>query len=413
MSTKGVNINTSSQPVEGARPLRCDEVGINLRHSRRCSSREGGPCDCVPNYQGQVWCAEHQRQLRRVFSTIDEAKQWRAETEKALEEPGSFGPGGVFFGYAARRWLKAAEDGVIRTRSGVPYKPSAIRRYGHAIEHFLIPHIGRRRLGEIRRVHVQDLVDQMVSDGYSPSSIRNVILPLRSICRRAIDREEIDHNPTSKLSLPVDRRRKDRVAPPDEVNSLLEVLPFNLRLIWATAIYTGLRRGELQALGWQHVDFDQGTIEVERGWDYQAGFIDPKSRAAFRRLPLPGALRGMLIKQKLSQGGGPDSLVIGDGDKPFDPPNMLRNARRIWKQHDLTGLGYHECRHTYASLMIAAGVNAKTLSTYMGHSSIVMTMDRYGHLFPGNEQDSAAKLDEYLQAAEMAPRHGEAAVIPI
>jgi integrase len=104
----------------------------------------------------------------------------------------------------------------------------------------------------------------------------------------------------------------------------------------------------------------------------------------------------MLIKQKLSQGGGPESLVIGDGDKPFDPPNMLRNARRIWKQHDLTGLGYHECRHTYASLMIAAGVNAKTLSTYMGHSSIVMTMDRYGHLFPGNEQDSAAKLDKYL-----------------
>lgn len=195
---------------------------------------------------------------------------------------------------------------------------------------------------------------------------------------------------------------KDRVAPPNEVEALLGALPNELRFIWATAIYTGLRRGELQALGWQHVDLEAGVIEVERAWDRVAGFIDPKSKASFRRLPLPGSLRGMLIEQKLVQGCGGEGLVIGKGDKPFDPSNAIRSARRIWKNAGLSELGYHQCRHTYASLMIAAGVNAKTLSTYMGHSSIVMTMDRYGHLFPGNVNDSADKLDKFL-AEEREP----------
>ena len=65
----------------------------------------------------------------------------------------------------------------------------------------------------------------------------------------------------------------------------------------------------------------------------------------------------------------------------------------------MTPIGLHEARHSYASLMIAAGVNAKALSTYMGHASITITLDRYGHLFPGNEAEAAGLLDTYLAAA--------------
>jgi integrase len=56
----------------------------------------------------------------------------------------------------------------------------------------------------------------------------------------------------------------------------------------------------------------------------------------------------------------------------------------------------HECRHTFASLMIVAGVNAKALSTYIGHASISITVDRYGHLMPGNESEAAERLDAFL-----------------
>jgi integrase len=70
----------------------------------------------------------------------------------------------------------------------------------------------------------------------------------------------------------------------------------------------------------------------------------------------------------------------------------------------LEPIGLHECRHTFASLMIAAGVNAKALSTYMGHANISITMDHYGHLMPGNEGEAAALLDAYLQRADPQAR---------
>ena len=67
-----------------------------------------------------------------------------------------------------------------------------------------------------------------------------------------------------------------------------------------------------------------------------------------------------------------------------------------WKRADLEAIGFHECRHPFPSLMIAAGVNAKALSSYMGHASITITLDRYGHLFPGNEAEAAGLLDAYV-----------------
>jgi integrase len=84
------------------------------------------------------------------------------------------------------------------------------------------------------------------------------------------------------------------------------------------------------------------------------------------------------------------------GERPFDPSNALRVARRLWRAAGLRPLGFHQCRHTYASFMIAAGVNPKALCAYMGHSSITVTLDRYGHLMPGNEREAAELLDAFL-----------------
>lgn len=406
MPTKDAAKASSKSPLSIVKPLKCSEKGINLIHSRLCSSRDGGGCDCEPTFQGQAWSPSCRHNLRRVFKTLDEAKAWRKATTVALSQPGAIQPGDMFFDRAAEKWLTAAKKGVVRTRSGTPFKPSALRSYEDSLRRFLIPKLGRTRLNELKRAQIQDVVDEMVAADYAPSTVRNAVLPLRSICRRAYDREELQSNPTRKIELPIDRRTKDRVAPPQEVENLLGALPEHLRLIWGLAIYTGLRRGELQALGWENVDFETGVIEVERSWDRVEGFVEPKSRAGFRLIPLPGVLRGMLLKQRLIQGSGGVGMVIGQGDKPFDPSNAIREARRVWEKGGLTGIGYHECRHTYASLMIAAGVNAKTLSVYMGHSSIVMTIDRYGHLFPGNEKDSAAKLDQYLGSQVQVERSG-------
>jgi integrase len=77
-------------------------------------------------------------------------------------------------------------------------------------------------------------------------------------------------------------------------------------------------------------------------------------------------------------------------------------AQRTWRRAGLDPIGLHECRHTFASFMIAAGVNAKTLSVYMGHASVTITFDLYGHLMPGNEQEAARLLDAYLQRSTRA-----------
>ena len=125
--------------------------------------------------------------------------------------------------------------------------------------------------------------------------------------------------------------------------------------------------------------------------------MSPKSRAGERTVPVPELLRSELIRYRLRQGlGGTGFVFSSTGERPFDPPNTLRVARRAWKGAGLPAISFHECRHSYASHMIAAGVNAKALSAYMGHSSIQVTMDRYGHLMSGNECEAARLLDDYL-----------------
>lgn len=77
---------------------------------------------------------------------------------------------------------------------------------------------------------------------------------------------------------------------------------------------------------------------------------------------------------------------------------LQRRADQAWAEAGLERLTPHSCRHSYASLMIASGVNAKALSTFMGHANIGITLDPYGHLTPGSEEAAASLLDAYLQA---------------
>ena len=89
------------------------------------------------------------------------------------------------------------------------------------------------------------------------------------------------------------------------------------------------------------------------------------------------------------------------------------NAKRAEQELDpLDPITLHECRHTYASLMIAAGVNAKALGSFMGHSSITITLDRYGHLMPGAEDEAAALLDAYLDRANTQARLAQVTATP-
>jgi integrase len=295
-------------------------------------------------------------------------------------------------------WLAGAREGSVRNRSGDAYKPSVLRGYETSMRLRVLNDLGGARLSDITRVAVQDLVDEMLAAGKDASTIRNTLMPLRAIFRRALARGEVALNPVAGVELPAVRGRRDRIASPAEADALIVALPAEDQAVWATAFYAGLRLGELWALRNEDVDLEAGVIRVERSWDRREGVIEPKSRAGRRAVPIVAALRSHLAARKLKRETA-GALFFGEGSRPFNRDGLVARAGKAWKAAGFAPIGLHECRHTFASILIAAGVNAKALSSYLGHSSIQITLDRYGHLMPGNEDEAVALVDAYLERA--------------
>jgi len=106
-------------------------------------------CSCRPAYQAQVWSPRDRKTIRKTFPTLPEARAWRQETHVALRT-GTFGtPSAISVGEAAAEWLERADAGLIRTRSGDPYKPAALRAYRHALDCRILPRFGDKRLNAI------------------------------------------------------------------------------------------------------------------------------------------------------------------------------------------------------------------------------------------------------------------------
>jgi integrase len=248
------------------------------------------------------------------------------------------------------------------------------------------------KLVNVRRRDMQELVDRVALEK-NPSTVRNAIMPVRAIYRHALMRDVVQIG----LALPAIEGFRDRVASPEEAAGLINTLPVADRPVWATAMYAGLRLGELQALDWSSIDLDHERLRVESTWDKKAGPVAPKSRAGRRVVPIPNVLHAYLTTHR-ELAGEPFGLALGRSpERPFSDTALRSRAQRIWTAADMAPIGFHEARHTYASLMIAAGVNAKALATFMGHRSITTTFDLYGHLFPGSESEAAALLDAYLE----------------
>ena len=138
---------------------------------------------------------------------------------------------------AAEAWLVGAREGTIRNRSGDRYKPSVVRRLRDRAAAASAARARRPKLSEIRRADVQDFADRLLARGEDPSTIRNTLMPLRAIFRRAVARGDVAVNPTTGLELPAVRGRRDRIASPEEAARLLDALPERDRAMWATALY--------------------------------------------------------------------------------------------------------------------------------------------------------------------------------
>lgn len=337
-----------------------------------------------------------------AYKSLADAKAWRV-----AQLAGPRSSTAITVREASEQWLERAKKGRAFNRSGDRFKPKVLRDYESALRRYVFPSLGAMRLDKVQRGDVQHLADQ-IGLTKSPSTVRNAFMPLRTIFRDAMQRDWVTANPTTGIALPAVRASRDRIASQTEAAILIASLPQRDQGIWATAFFAGLRLGEIQALRWTDVDFQRGLLRVERSWDAKEGPVAPKSKAGTRTVPMIAPLRALLLPSAINHQND-SALVFGrDPTTAFSHNSVRDRATRIWKKQSLKPIGFHEARHTYASWMIAAGVDLKTISTHMGHSSIAITIDRYGHLMPGNEAVTASKLEAFLASPTPSPTPREA-----
>ena len=305
-------------------------------------------------------------------------------------------------------------SGEVRTRKGGRlYKPSVIRSYEANLRKHVYDDLGACRISEVRRRDVQELADRLLANGASGSKVRNVITALKVVYRRELEHDDLAVNPTTNVRLPDLDGTRQWDASPEAALQLLDALDDHERVLYATALLAGLRRGELRALRVSDVhgteaDAVERWISVERSWDDREGVVDPKSKAGVRLTILCETLRGVLVEHVRRIGRSGDDLLFGkSASEPFVPWTVGRHAEEAWTaaavgsffRSEAGSFGrvtLHECRHGFKSFLDAAGISEARADRYAGHAGTTIG-DRYRHRLRGQLAEDAQRLEGYLR----------------
>lgn len=370
--------------------------GIEVRHQKACKTRTGGRCNCRPSYRAKV-SGPNGRLTSAWSPSLDAARNWKIDTLASIKNGQWVEPTTQTVRDAAQAFIAGAKDGSVLTRKGTTYAPSARRGYERALNKHVLPVIGDQRLSDVRRADVQKMVDDLRASGLAGSSVRNALDPLRRIFDRAVKRDLVMVSPCDRIEVPHGTGVRERIASPEEAELLIAALPSGEQGIWATAFYAGLRMSELRALRWTDIDLENNIIRVRRSWDdVEAELERGKSEAAARDVMVIDELRPFLLAHKMATGRRDGDLVFGrTADDACVRSTVRSRALRAWKKAKLTPISPHEARHTFGSLIAAAGINVSERQRQMGHASSAM-MDRYTHGIDGSIAEAAELLQAYL-----------------
>ena len=316
---------------------------------------------------------------------------------------------------ASEMWLKDAEGRLER---------ATVESYRQHVDQHIRPYVGPLKLSQLSVPAVRNFMDKLLADGRSVAMIKRVIGDLGSILADAQERGLVAQNVVRSLSRrrkgkQAERRQKSKlkvgvdIPSPEEMRAIIAKLDGRWRPLILTAIFTGLRASELRGLRWQDVDLKKCIVHVRQRADRFNAIGNPKSAAGERSVPLPPMLANTLREWKLQspKGKGELGLVFPNGAGGIENhANIVQRglapvqvaAGVVNKDGKAKYTGLHSLRHFYASWCInrredgGLGLPIKNVQHRLGHASIQMTSDRYGHLFEGGD-DSAE-----LAAAEGA-----------
>ena len=288
-------------------------------------------------------------------------------------------------------------------------KPLSYQQYRSLIKNHLVPGLGNVPLQKLTPEKIQALYTQKLAEGYAPKTVALIHTVLHRALENAVRWNLVSRNVAKLVTLPRVARHESRTLTVEQARCLLEVARGSyIETLLLLAVTTGMRRGELLALRWEDVDFENGVVSIRRTMNRITGRgpveTEPKTKSSRRTIVLPGRVLEALKVHREQQDQGrikagsewhEQGLVFCNRYGGFMIPQYVGKVfHKLLAKAALPDMRFHDLRHSMATVLLAAGVHPKIVQERLGHSTIAMTMDVYSHVLPSMQQDVARKLDE-------------------
>jgi integrase len=347
-----------------------------------------------------AWCVDYTdatgKRHRPQFKTRKMADKFRVKIEGQLAD-GTYrsDAGKLTVREVCEAFLEHSE-GRMKRNERMTRKMLTVYR-GHVNNHILHAEhgVGLHRLSQFTAKSIGDFRDRIRSAGMTVPTTRKVLATLHTSLEYAISQDWIAVNAAHGVKVIGSRSEgsKKIVPPPKaDMKAILGASDDDLRIMVLFAASTGLRAGEQWALCWGDVDAASGMLNVKRRVDAYGEEGPPKSHAGIREVPLSSMLVRSLKEWRLqSKFSGDDNLIFQNKKGRYICHDNLikRRYKPTLVAAGVSGVNWHSLRHYAVSTWIEAGLAPKTIQTFAGHSSLQVTMDRYGHLFPSDNHKAA------------------------
>lgn len=283
---------------------------------------------------------------------------------------------------------------------------STAKRYEQVNATYLIPHLGAVKLAKLTPLHVQGLLSTLEAAGTSARCQQMAAIQIGTACRAAVRLGMLAANPASAIRKPRPVETEFTVWTAEQAQSFLKSTKCDrLHALYALALGTGMRQGELLGLWWKDIDFREGTVSVRRSLEELDGAVRskaPKTKSSRRRIDLGPSLLATLNQHRKAAVAaglyGPARPVFAQLNGEYLRKSNLvnRSFKPLVKAADLPPLRFHDLRHCHATLLLSQGVNIKVVAERLGHADTATTLRTYAHVLPSLQAEAAAKIDRLL-----------------